>query len=350
MTKQTRPDTDLSPRAAVLLVQLGSPDLPEPAAVRRYLSEFLSDPRVVELPRAVWLPVLHGYVLNTRSKASAEKYKKIWLEEGSPLTVYTRCQAEALQDELKKRGRLVEVVWAMRYGKPALVQTLRDLRDRGIQRLLVLPLYPQYSSTTTASVFDAIAREFKHWRSVPAMRFVQDFHEDPGYIAALADSIRQRWRDEGGERPQKLVFSFHGLPQRNIDRGDPYDRQCRRTAELVAAALGLQAEDWLVTYQSLFGRAEWIKPYTQPTVEALAREGIKHIDVVCPGFVADCIETLEEIDMEVHNAFMRAGGDRFRYIDCLNDAPLWIHAMADMVGNELSGWGTREIDVLRRKG
>lgn len=348
MTKQSAQATDLPVRAAVVLVQLGTPDEPEPAAVRRYLAEFLSDPRVVELPRAVWLPVLHGYILRTRPAESAAKYRKIWQEEGSPLTVYTRRQAEQLQDELKKRGRLVEVAWAMRYGKPSLTQTLRDLRDRGIERMLILPMYPQYSGTTTASVYDAVNRELRSWRSLPALRFVRDFHDDPGYIEALADSIRQRWRNDGG-RPDKLVFSYHGLPQRNVDKGDPYARQCRRTSERVAAALGLEADDWLVSFQSLFGRAEWVKPYTQPTVEALAREGVKKIDVICPGFIADCIETLEEIDMEVHNAFVAAGGDRFRFIACLNDTPLWIHAMADLVGNELSGWGTREIDAVRRQ-
>lgn len=338
---------DFSPRAAVLLVQLGTPDTPATPDVRRYLREFLSDPRVIELPRALWLPVLYGAVLPFRPKASAEKYQKIWREDGSPLTVYTRRQAEGLQEELKKRGRLVEVAWAMRYGNPSLPQTLRDLRDRGIQRLVVLPLYPQYSGSTSGSVFDAVSREFRRWRVVPNLRFVQDFHDDPGYIEALADSIRQRWRNEGGDRPEKLVFSFHGLPQRYVDGGDPYDRQCRRTASLVAAALQLSDDQWVVSYQSLFGKAEWIKPYTEPTVEALAREGVRHIDVICPGFVSDCIETLEEIDMEVHDAFMRAGGQRFRFIDCLNDSPLWIHAMADMVGAELSGWGTREIDVVR---
>ncbi|MDO4683688.1 MAG: ferrochelatase [Lautropia sp.] len=348
MTNQPGQQTaDTSTRAAVLLVQLGTPDTPEPADVRSYLREFLSDRRVIELPRALWLPVLHGAVLTRRPKESAEKYRKIWREDGSPLTVFTRRQAEGLQEELRKRGRLVEVAWAMRYGNPSLPQTLRNLRDKGIQRLVVLPLYPQYSGSTTGSVFDAVSREFKRWRVVPNLRFVKDFHDDPGYIEALVDSIRQRWRHDGGERPEKLVFSFHGLPQRYVDGGDPYDHQCRRTAALVAEALDLSDEEWLVSYQSLFGKAEWVRPYTQPTVEALARQGVRHIDVICPGFVSDCIETLEEIDMEVHNAFMRAGGKRFRFIDCLNDTPLWIHAMADMLGNELSGWGTREIDVAR---
>ncbi|MDO5104120.1 MAG: ferrochelatase [Lautropia sp.] len=350
MTNQAAPQrADFSPRAAVLLVQLGTPDTPEPADVRSYLREFLSDPRVIELPRALWLPILYGGVLTRRPKESAEKYQKIWREDGSPLSVFTRRQAEDLQDELKKRGRLVEVAWAMRYGNPSLPQALRDLRDKGIQRLVVLPLYPQYSGSTTGSVFDAVAREFKTWRRVPNLRFVQDFHDDPGYIEALADSIRQRWRNEGGDRPEKLVFSFHGLPQRYVDGGDPYDEQCRRTAALVAESLGLNEAQWVISYQSLFGKTEWIKPYTQPTVEALARQGVKTIDVICPGFVSDCIETLEEIDMEVHNAFMRAGGQRFRFIDCLNDSPLWIHALADMVGNEVSGWGTREIDAARAR-
>ena len=258
--------------------------------------------------------------------------------------------AEALQDELNKRGRQVEVVWAMRYGNPSMVDALRDLRDRGFSRIVVLPMYPQYSAATSGTVFDVIAREFLQWRSIPALRFLQSFHDDPGYIAAVAESIRHFWRQSEAGKPEKLIFSFHGLPQSCVDQGDPYVKQCQESAALIAGALGLAKEDWLVTFQSRFGRAEWVKPYTQPTVEALARKGVKTVDVVCPGFVSDCIETLEEIDMEVHNAFVGAGGKRFRYIHCLNDAPLWIHALADIVGNELAGWKTLEAEQGRRKG
>ena len=343
-------DTVPPSRAAILLVQLGTPDKPEVPEVRRYLREFLTDRRVVEQSPLIWWPTLYSMGLTRRPKESAEKYRSIWTKAGSPLLVNTKLVAEALQDELNKRGRQVEVVWAMRYGNPSMVDALRDLRDRGFSRIVVLPMYPQYSAATSGTVFDVIAREFLQWRSIPALRFLQSFHDDPGYIAAVAESIRHFWRQSEAGKPEKLIFSFHGLPQRCVDRGDPYVKQCQESAALIAAALGLAKEDWLLTFQSRFGREEWVKPYTQPTVEALARKGVKTVDVVCPGFVSDCIETLEEIDMEVHNAFVGAGGKRFRYIHCLNDAPLWIHALADIVGNELAGWKTLEAEQGRRKG
>lgn len=350
MTDTAMNDTVPPSRAAILLVQLGTPDRPEVPEVRRYLREFLTDRRVVEQSPLIWWPILHTLVLTRRPKESAEKYRSIWTKAGSPLLVNTKLVAEALQDELNKRGRQVEVVWAMRYGNPSMVEALRDLRDRGFSRIVVLPMYPQYSAATSGTVFDVIAREFLQWRSIPALRFLQSFHDDPGYIAAVAESIRHSWRQSEAGKPEKLIFSFHGLPQSCVDQGDPYVKQCKESAALIAAALGLAKEDWLVTFQSRFGRAEWVKPYTQPTVEALARKGVKTVDVVCPGFVSDCIETLEEIDMEVHNAFVGAGGKRFRYIHCLNDAPLWIHALADIVGNELAGWKTLEAEQGRRKG
>lgn len=350
MTDTAMNDTVPPSRAAILLVQLGTPDRPEVPEVRRYLREFLTDRRVVEQSPLIWWPILHTLVLTRRPKESAEKYRSIWTKAGSPLLVNTKLVAEALQDELNKRGRQVEVVWAMRYGNPSMVEALRDLRDRGFSRIVVLPMYPQYSAATSGTVFDVIAREFLQWRSIPALRFLQSFHDDPGYIAAVAESIRHFWRQSEAGKPEKLIFSFHGLPQRCVDQGDPYVKQCQESAALIAAALGLAKEDWLLSFQSRFGREEWVKPYTQPTVEALARKGVKTVDVVCPGFVSDCIETLEEIDMEVHNAFVGAGGKRFRYIHCLNDAPLWIHALADIVGNELAGWKTLEAEQGRRKG
>ena len=349
MTDTAMNDTVPPSRAAILLVQLGTPDRPEVPEVRRYLREFLTDRRVVEQSPLIWWPILHTLVLTRRPKESAEKYRSIWTKAGSPLLVNTKLVAEALQDELNKRGRQVEVVWAMRYGNPSMVDALRDLRDRGFSRIVVLPMYPQYSAATSGTVFDVIAREFLQWRSIPALRFLQSFHDDPGYIAAVAESIRHSWRQSEAGKPEKLIFSFHGLPQSCVDQGDPYVKQCKESAALIAAALGLAKEDWLVTFQSRFGRAEWVKPYTQPTVEALARKGVKTVDVVCPGFVSDCIETLEEIDMEVHNAFVGAGGKRFRYIHCLNDAPLWIHALADIVGNELAGWKTLEAEQVKRR-
>ena len=342
-------NVEFKPQAAILLVQLGTPDSTSVPDVRRYLREFLSDRRVVETSPWIWQPILHTLVLPRRPKESAEKYAAIWTEAGSPLLVNTRLTAQALSEELKIRGRLVEVHWAMRYGNPGMAQALRDLRDRGFDKVLVVPMYPQYSATTSGTVFDVIAREFLTWRDIPSLRFVKSFHDDPGYIEAVADSIRQRWRQADGGRPDRLIFSFHGLPQSCVDQGDPYQKQCEESGALIAAALGLARDEWLVSYQSRFGREEWIQPYTQPTVEKLAGQGVKTIDVVCPGFLSDCIETLEEIDMEVHNAFMRAGGRRFRYIHCLNDAPLWIHALAEIVGSELSGWKTREVALVRRR-
>ena len=299
-------DTVPPSRAAILLVQLGTPDKPEVPEVRRYLREFLTDRRVVEQSPFLWWPILHTLVLTRRPKESAEKYRSIWTKAGSPLLVNTKLVAEALQDELNKRGRQVEVVWAMRYGNPSMADALRDLRDRGFSRIVVLPMYPQYSAATSGTVFDVIAREFLQWRSIPALRFLQSFHDDPGYIAAVAESIRHSWRQSEAGKPEKLIFSFHGLPQSCVDQGDPYVKQCKESAALIAAALGLAKEDWLVTFQSRFGARNGSKPYTQPTVEALARKGVKTVDVVCPGFVSDCIETLEEIDMEVHNAFVGA--------------------------------------------
>lgn len=290
-------DTVPPSRAAILLVQLGTPDKPEVPEVRRYLREFLSDRRVVEQSPLIWWPILYSVVLTRRPKESAEKYRAIWTKAGSPLLVNTKLVAEALQDELNKRGRQVEVVWAMRYGNPSMVEALRDLRDRGFSRIVVLPMYPQYSAATSGTVFDVIAREFLQWRSIPALRFLQSFHDDPGYIAAVAESIRHFWRQSEAGKPEKLIFSFHGLPQSCVDQGDPYVKQCQESATLIAAALGLAKEDWLLTFQSRFGRAEWVKPYTQSTVEALARKGVKTVDVVCPGFVSDCIETLEELSL-----------------------------------------------------
>ena len=344
------PATELKPQAAILLVQLGTPDSTSVPDVRRYLKEFLSDRRVVETSPWIWQPILHTMILPRRPKESAEKYASIWTDAGSPLLVNTKRVTESLAAELKVRGRLVEVHWAMRYGNPHMSEALRTLRERGFDKILVVPMYPQYSATTSGTVFDVIAREFLQWRNIPSLRFVIFFPYDPVYIVAVAPCIRQRWRQRDEGKPDKLLFSFHGLPQRCVDEGDPYQKHCEESAALIAAALGLEREEWVLSFQSLFGREEWIKPYTQPTVEALASQGVRNIDVVCPGFLSDCIETLEEIDMEVHNAFMRAGGKRFRYIHCLNDTPLWIHALAEIVGAELGGWRTREVDLVRRRG
>lgn len=319
-------------KTAILLLNLGTPDAPTAPAVRRYLAEFLGDRRVVELPRWLWLPILHGIILNTRPARSAEKYAKIWTPEGSPLKVHTERQAKLLRGLLGSRGDKEAVVaWAMRYGNPSTAATLDALKQQGVRRVLVLPLYPQYAGSTTASAYDAV--EAWQARHPGAMEFVnvRSYPDHPGYIAALVRSVHDHWETQG--RGDKLVMSFHGIPQRSVERGDPYADECRRTAEALAAGLGLAPDKWLMTFQSRFGAAEWLQPYTQPTLEQMAREGVGSVDVICPGFPADCLETLEEIAMECREAFLRAGGREFGYISCLNERNDWIAALADIAAS-----------------
>ena len=326
-------------RAAVLLVNLGTPDEPTAPALRRYLAEFLSDPRVVEIPRVVWLPILHGIILRTRPARSAAKYASVWMPEGSPLAVWTQRQTQALAGKLAARGHQVVVRHAMRYGNPSLPSTLDALRAEGVNRVLVLPLYPQYAAATTASVADKVLQWATQARRMPELRFVAEYHDDPVYVAALAAQLRAHWAANG--RGDKLVLSFHGVPERSLHLGDPYHCQCHKTARLLAAALGLGKDEVLVTFQSRFGKAKWLEPYTEPTLQRLASEGVKRVDVACPGFVADCLETLEEIAQEARDAFLAAGGQTFSYVPCLNDAPEWIDALAALAERHLQGWDTR---------
>ncbi len=314
---------------AILLVNLGTPDAPTAPAVKRYLAEFLGDPRVVELPRLLWLPILHGIILNTRPAKSAAKYATIWTSEGSPLKVHTERQAKLLKGLLGERGRKDLLIdWAMRYGNPSIPVVLDRLAAAGATEILILPLYPQFAGSTTASTQDAVNAWLKRQKQPPAVRWVEDYPTDPGYIGALAASIRDHWLAHG--RSEKLVMSFHGIPQRSVDRGDPYASQCHATAQALAAALGLSPDQWMATFQSRFGAAKWLQPYTQPTLEELARGGLKRVDVLCPGFPADCLETLEEISMECREAFLHAGGETFHYIPCLNERPDWIAALAGL--------------------
>jgi ferrochelatase len=326
-------------RTAVLLVNLGTPDAPTASALRRYLAELLRDPRVVEIPRPVWWPILHGIILRTRPARSAAKYAGVWLPEGSPLAVWTERQTEAVAQRLRERGHDLIVRHAMRYGSPALVQVLGALRAEGATRILVLPLYPQFAAATTASVNDRVMQWAQRARRMPEFRFVGEYHDDPGYIAALAERLRSQWREHG--RSERLVLSFHGVPQRSLTLGDPYHCQCQKTARLLATALGLGRDEMQVTFQSRFGRAKWLEPYTEPTLRALASQGVKSVDVMCPGFVADCLETLEEIAQEARDAFLGAGGEQFRYVGCLNDSPRWIEALASLAERHLQGWATR---------
>lgn len=332
----TNPSVHRAP-VGVLLTNLGTPDAPEPAAVRRYLAEFLSDPRVVEQPRWLWLPILHAIILTTRPRKSAAAYAQVWREDGSPILVIARRQAAALQSALRRRlTRPVSVSLAMRYGQPSLRQGLEALRTAGCRQLLVLPLYPQYSATTTASMLDGVADILRGWRDQPQLRTITRYYDDPGYIQALADSVRRHWTRHG--RGERLMLSFHGIPQRYADRGDPYPDECRATAERVAAALELARGDWECCFQSRFGREPWLRPYTDKTLQAWANEGVRSIDVICPGFAADCLETLEEIAIRNRALFRACGGDRLSYIPALNDDDDHIQALADLVQQELSGW------------
>ncbi len=336
-------------KSAVVLVNLGTPDAPTRAAVRRYLKQFLSDPRVVEIPRAVWKLILHLLILPFRSGKSAEKYAMIWTREGSPLKVYTARQAAKLAELLGERGHEdVEVAMAMRYGSPALPEVLDELKAKGVDRIVVLPAYPQYSGTTTASIWDAVYAHYAQVRNIPELRLVKHYHDHEGYIEALADSVLEYWEAHG--RGDKLVMSFHGVPRRTLTLGDPYYCECQRTARLLAARLRLSPEQYLVTFQSRFGRAEWLQPYTAPTVQQLAREGVKRIDVMCPGFTSDCLETLEEINMEVRHEFESNGGQEYHYIPCLNDNPAWITGLAEIAEQHLIGWPTMMSPSQREAG
>jgi ferrochelatase len=324
---------------AVLLCNLGTPDAPTPAALRRYLGEFLSDHRVVEIPRAIWWLILHGIILRLRPAKSAAKYASIWTAEGSPLRAWTEKQAKLLQGWLAQRGHQVTVRYAMRYGSPSIAAQLDALKAQGVSRVLILPAYPQYSGTTTASVFDAVYAWAAKVRRIPELRFINNYHDDAGYIDALAQRITAYWRANG--RPDQLVLSFHGVPERTLHLGDPYHCECYKTGRLLAEKLGLSKEQYKLTFQSRFGKAKWLEPYTEPTLIQMGKAGVKRVDVVCPGFTSDCLETLEEIAQEARAAFLMAGGKAFHYIPCLNDSPEWITALCELTQKHLAGWPTQ---------
>lgn len=332
---------------AIVLVNLGTPDAPTASALRRYLKEFLSDPRVVEIPKPLWWLILHGAILPFRSGKSAAKYASIWTQEGSPLKVWSEKQAALLRGYLGERGHQVQVACAMRYGKPALPEVLDKLKADGCDRILVLPAYPQYSGTTTASIFDVVFAHYARVRNVPELRLVKHYHDNEAYIQALKKSVLAYWEVNG--RPDKLVMSFHGVPKRTLLLGDPYHCECHKTARLLADALRLTPEQYMVTFQSRFGRAEWLQPYTAPTLHKLAKEGVRRVDVMCPGFTSDCLETLEEIAMEGKGEFLTAGGKEFHYIPCLNDAPYWIAALAEIAEQHLIGWPTMLAPSVREE-
>jgi ferrochelatase len=321
--------------SAILLINLGTPDSPTPRSVRRYLRQFLSDPRVIEIPRALWLPILYAFVLTTRPRQSARKYARIWSPSGSPLRVHTERQARLLGERL---GPQVRVDFAMRYGEPSIPAALARLKAEGCERVLLFPLYPQYAASTTASALDHVAEFLRRTRNVPEIRFVKEFHEHPAYIDALAGLVRDHWRHSG--RPDRLVISFHGLPRYTIARGDPYSQQCHQTARLLAERLVLAEGEWQIAFQSRFGQTAWIEPYTAATLSAYGRQGVRRVDVVCPGFVADCLETLEEIGIEARKTFLDAGGIEFHLLPCLNERADWIDALAAIARQHHEGWPT----------
>ena len=331
-------------KTAVLYCNLGTPQAPTADALRRYLAEFLSDPRVVEIPRLLWLLILHGIILRVRPAKSAHKYASIWTEQGSPLKVWTEKQAVALQQRFE--GQAVKVRYAMRYGEPAIPSMLETLKQEGVNRVLILPAYPQYSGTTTASVFDAVYQWGLRTRHLPEFRFINHYHDHPAYIQALAQSIRQHWAAHG--RAEQLVMSFHGVPERTLQLGDPYHCECHKTARLLAEALQLSRNEYTVCFQSRFGKAKWLEPYTEPTVREWARSGCRSIQVVCPGFVSDCLETLEEIAMEVKAAFLEEGGTHFDYIPCLNDSDAWLDAMHTIALSHMAGWPLQSASAQTR--
>lgn len=324
-------------QAGILVINLGTPDAPTAPALRRYLKEFLSDPRVVEIPRPIWWLILNGIILNTRPKKSAAKYASIWMKEGSPLRVHTEKQAKLLKGWLgEKTGQNIPVEYAMRYGTPSIAQGLDKLKAAGCDRILLLPMYPQYAASTTATACDAAFAHLQKMRNAPAVRTLRHYHDDRGYIRALAASVREFWQKN--ERPDMLVMSFHGLPRYTLEKGDPYHCECQKTGRLLAEALGLSDDQYRITFQSRFGKTEWLQPYTDKTLQQLAQQGIKNVQVICPGFPADCLETLEEIALEGKESFLHAGGKVFQYVPSLNESPLWIEALGTLALANLGGW------------
>ena len=324
-------------RSAVLLVNLGTPEAPTASAVRPYLAEFLGDPRIVEMPRWLWWLILNGIILRIRPARSARAYRKVWTEQGSPLQSGTRALAERLHAWFDDRSRgQVVVRHAMRYGQPSVASRLRELGALGVRHLLVVPLFPQFSATTSASVLDAVTAELRTWRWPPELRFVNDYHAEALHIEALARSVEAHWQANG--RGQRLLLSMHGIPQRYVDNGDPYRSQCEATAERLRTRLGLVGDELMLCFQSRVGREPWLQPYTDRTLESLPAQGVRRIDVMCPGFAVDCLETLEEIAIEGRESFLAAGGERFDYIPALNDGDDQVAALAALVQRHAQGW------------
>jgi ferrochelatase len=347
-----QPTTDFehgrSDSTGVLLVNLGTPEAPSTASVRRFLKEFLSDPRVVELPRVLWWLILNGVILRIRPSRSAEAYSKVWTDDGSPLMLYSRQLTDRVREHLEQQAPgFYRVELGMTYGEPSVAAAIDKLRQEGARRLLVLPLYPQYSGTTTASVFDAVTKKLGGVRWLPEMRFINQYHDAPGYIEALAASVHEFWEEHG--RGSHLLLSFHGVPRYTLEGGDPYHCQCQKTGRLLAEKLGLGDDEWTLSFQSRVGRAEWLRPYTDETVTEMGRKGLEQLDVVCPGFATDCLETIEEIAMQNAEFFEEAGGGSLRYIPALNARDDHVALLAGLVEQHSAGWSNATNDPAARK-
>lgn len=333
-------------KIGVLITNLGTPKAPTAKELRVYLKEFLSDPRVVEVPRVIWWFILNFIILRIRPRRSAKSYKSVWTDKGSPLMFHTQHQAEALRKNLHADwGDDLILNFAMRYGSPSIESVLDNMLQQGVRKLLVLPLYPQYSASTVASTFDAVAAVFKRRRWLPELRFINHYHDFEPYIHSAAEHIQQHWHAHG--RADKLIFSYHGLPMRYLHSGDPYHCECYKTSRLIAEALGLNKDGYLTTFQSRFGREEWLKPYTDETLKSLPGQGCKSVQIFCPGFAADCLETIEEIGVENRSYFLSSGGEHYEYIDALNAEPRHIDALGKLIRQHLQGWQV-EIDTEQR--
>lgn len=333
----SRQSASASPRAAVLLLNIGTPDAPTPAAVRRYLAEFLSDPRVIEAPRWLWWCALHGVILRIRPARSARAYQKIWTSAGSPLRVEQEKLVAELATQLHGRQpQSVIVKQAMRYGNPSVAMVLKELIQKNVQRLLVLPLYPQYSASATGSAFDAVTDFLQKCRWPPELRFINGYHAEPEYIEALAQSVEKHWHDQG--RGERLVLSFHGIPERYVAAGDPYFQQCQTTTQLLRTRLELSSDQLLMSFQSRVGKETWLQPYTKDLLKQSAQNGVRHVQVLCPGFAVDCLETLEEIAMEARADFLTTGGERFDYIGALNSGAAHVRLLLNLISRHTQGW------------
>ena len=337
-----------SDTTGVLLVNLGTPEAPTTASVRRFLKQFLSDPRVVEIPRLLWWLILNGVILRIRPSRSAEAYRKVWTDEGSPLMLYSKQLAGLIREQLQaERPGFFRVELGMTYGEPSVEAAIDKLQRQGARRLLVLPLYPQYSGTTTASVFDTVTKKLRGVRWLPETRFINQYHDDPAYIAALAASVREFWQEHG--RGSHLMLSFHGVPRYTLEGGDPYHCQCQKTGRLLAESLGLRSDEWTLSFQSRVGRAEWLRPYTDETVEAMGRDGVEKLDVICPGFSTDCLETLEEIAMQNAELFEQSGGGSLRYIPALNARDDHVSLLTGLIERHSAGWSNATDDPAMRE-